>query len=196
MGMAYPTYQASNRAHFDFRAFRMESISTAAAITSITEQIFVCPTVHILYGLPPIFLAQLASTIDEIGGGRLGLNLVAGMSPHDRALLGAPELPHDERYVAASEFTAIMRCAWTENHPFDFRGHHFQTQQAWVSPKPLQRPYPLLINAGLSDAGRDFAAQACDWSFINPPNVRDLDSARPLCEDLKVRAAAYGRRLR
>ena len=196
MGMAYPTYQAFSRPEFDFRAFRMESISTAAAITSITEQIFVCPTVHILYGLPPIFLAQLASTIDEIGAGRLGFNLVAGMSPHDRALLGAAELPHHERYVAANEFTTIMRRAWTEDQPFDFVGRHFQTQQAWVSPKPLQRPYPLLVNAGLSDAGRDFAAQACDWSFINPPNVRDLDSARPLCADLKGRAAAYGRRLR
>jgi alkanesulfonate monooxygenase SsuD/methylene tetrahydromethanopterin reductase-like flavin-dependent oxidoreductase (luciferase family) len=85
MGMAYPTYQASQRAEFDFRAFRMESISTAAAVTAITRQIFVCPTVHILYQLAPIFLAQLATTVDHIGEGRLGFNLVAGMAPHDRS---------------------------------------------------------------------------------------------------------------
>lgn len=196
MGMAYPTFEASARVPFDFRAFRMESISTAAAVTAITHRIFVCPTVHILYHLAPIFLAQLATTVDHIGGGRLGFNLVAGMAPHDQALLDAPPLAHDQRYAAADEFVAIMTRAWTSDRPFDFDGVHYRTKDAWVSPKPLQQPYPLLVNAGLSEAGRDFAARVCDWSFINPPNVSDLTSTRPLCEDLTARAAAHGRRLR
>jgi alkanesulfonate monooxygenase SsuD/methylene tetrahydromethanopterin reductase-like flavin-dependent oxidoreductase (luciferase family) len=174
----------------------MESISTAAALTAVTRQVFICPTVHILYGLAPVFLAQLATTVDQIGGGRLGFNLVAGMSPHDQALLGITPLAHEDRYRAADEFVTIMRRAWTEDRPFDFEGQFFSSKEAWVAPKPLQQPHPLLVNAGLSDAGRDFAARFCDWSFINPPNVRDLASARPLCDDLKTRAAAYGRRLR
>ena len=196
MGMAYPTYQASARAEFDFRAMRTESISTAAAVTAITRQIFVCPTVHILYHIAPIFLAQLATTVDHIGDGRLGFNLVAGMSPHDQELLDAPPLAHDERYRAADEFVAIMKRAWTEERPFDYQGAYYRTKDAWVSPKPVQRPYPLLVNAGLSDAGRDFAARACDWSFINPPNISDLASIRPLRDDLGRRATEHGRRLR
>ena len=195
MGMSYPTYRPAG-SDFAFRALRMESISTAAAVTAITEQIFVCPTVHILYHVAPIYLAQLATTVDHIGQGRFGFNLVAGMSPHDQALLDARPLAHDERYRAADEFTEILRRAWTEETPFDFEGAYFRTREAWVSPKPVQRPYPLLVNAGLSDAGRDFAARVCDWSFINPPDVRDLTSVGPLCADLTRRAAGYGRRLR
>src|SRR6266540_2823790 len=188
--------EAFARTDFDFRAFRMESISTAAAVTSITQRIFVCPTVHILYHVAPIFLAQLATTVDHVGDGRLGLNLVAGMSPHDQALLDAPPLKHDDRYRAADEFVTIMKRAWTEDRPFDFDGAYYRTKDAWVSPKPVQRPYPLLVNAGLSDAGRDFAARLCDWSFINPPNVSDLGATRSLCDDLTGRSRRAGRRVR
>src|SRR5262249_30707034 len=192
MGMAYPTFEAYQRQPFDFRAFRLESISTAAAMTAVTRQIFICPTVHVLYGLAPIFLAQLATTLDQVGNGRLGFNLVAGMSPHDQALLGVRPLAHGDRYRAAEEFVTIMRRAWTEERPFDFDGQFFQSKGAWVAPKPIQQPYPLLVNAGLSDAGRDFAARLCDWSFINPPDVRELASVQPLCDDLQARATAAG----
>jgi FMNH2-dependent dimethyl sulfone monooxygenase len=196
MGMAYPPYGGFGGRSIDFRAYRMESISTAAAVAAITERVFICPTVHILYHLHPIFLAQLATTIDHISNGRFGMNIVAGFSPYEQALLDVPALAHDERYQAADEFVAIMRRTWTESEPFDFDGRYYRSQRAWVSPKPIQRPYPLLVNAGLSEAGREFAARVCDWSFINPPNVRDVESARPLCADLKARAARHGRVLR
>lgn len=195
MGMAYPHYGGFGGS-IDFRAHRMESISTAAAVAAITERIFICPTVHILYHLHPIFLAHLATTIDHVSNGRFGMNIVAGFSPYEQALLDVPALAHDERYEAADEFVTILRRAWTEGEPFDYQGRYYRSQRAWVSPKPLQRPYPLLVNAGLSEAGRNFAARVCDWSFINPPNARDIASARPLCADLKARAARYGRTLR
>lgn len=195
IAMAYPP-PGGFGADLRFREFRMESLATAAAITAVTRRIFVCPTVHILYQLAPVFLAQWGTTVDHVGEGRVGFNLVAGMSVADMELLGARQLAHDERYHAAAEFTEVMTRAWTEGRPFDHSGRFYQSRGAWVSPKPVQRPYPLLINAGLSPAGRDFAARFCDWSFINPPSVTDLEQARPLCEDLKCRAAGYGRRLR
>ncbi len=195
IAMAYPL-KGGFGSETRFREFRMEALATAAAITAVTEQVFVCPTVHLLYHLHPVFLAQMATTIDHIGGGRLGLNLVAGMSAAEMELLDVSPLPHDERYQAADEFTSLMVRTWTEEEPFDFEGRYFHSKRAWVSPKPLQRPYPVLVNAGLSEAGRDFAARVCDWSFINPPNVTNLELTRPLCEDLKGRAARYGKRLR
>ena len=197
MGMGYPLPGGFGSSEdFRFREFRMESIATAAAVMGVTRQIFVCPTVHILYHFHPIWLAQLATTIDHIGDGRLGFNLVAGMSAAEMSLLDVPPLAHDERYRAADEFTTIMKRAWTENEPFDFAGRYYRSERAWVSPKPVQQPHPLLVNAGLSEAGRDFAARVCDWSFINPPNVKDLGPTRSLCEDLKRRAATYQKRLR
>lgn len=179
-----------------WREHRMESIATTAAVMAVTRRIMVCPTVHLLYHIHPIFLAQLATTIDQIGGGRLGFNLVAGMSTAELRLLDVPPLEHEERYLAANEFATLLIRAWTEDQPFDFAGRYFRSERAWVSPKPVQKPYPLLVNAGLSPAGRDFAARVCDWSFINPPNVSDLAASRPLCDDLKSRAAAHGKSLR
>lgn len=181
---------------FRFREFRMESIATASAVTAVTRRIFVCPTVHLLYHLHPIFLAQLATTIEQIGDGRLGFNLVAGMSAAEVALLDAPTIPHDDRYVAADEFTTILKRAWTEDEPFDLEGRYFRTKRGWIHPKPVQKPYPVLVNAGLSNAGRDFAARVCDWSFINPPSIEDLDQTRPLTADLKGRAAGHGKSLK
>ncbi|HEX2170959.1 MAG TPA: LLM class flavin-dependent oxidoreductase, partial [Dehalococcoidia bacterium] len=132
----------------------------------------------------------------QIGNGRLGFNLVAGMSASEIELLDAPRIPHDDRYLAADEFTTILKRAWTETEPFDFAGRYFRTTRGWVSPKPVQQPYPVLVNAGLSEAGREFAARVCDWSFINPPNVKDLEQTRPLTEDLKSRAARHGKSIR
>lgn len=195
--MAYPLAGGfGTRDDFRFREFRMESIATAAALTAVTRRIFVCPTVHILYHLHPVWLAQHAVTVDEIGGGRLGFNLVAGMSAAEIELLDAPRIPHDERYVAAGEFTTILKRAWTATEPFDAAGRYFRSKRAWVSPKPVQRPHPVLINAGLSEAGREFAASLCDWSFVNPPSVTDLEPTRQLCADLKGRAARHGKTLR
>lgn len=196
MGMAYPPYQGFGAGSTTFRAFRMESLSTAAAVASVTQRVFVCPTVHILYHLHPIFLAQMASTIDEVSGGRFGMNIVAGFSPYEAGLLDVPALPHDERYQAADEFLALMQRVWTATEPFDFAGRYYQSTQAWVSPKPCQHPYPLLVNAGISEVGRDFAARTCDWFFMGSPDRHNLTSLQPLCTNLKERAAAYGRRLR
>jgi alkanesulfonate monooxygenase SsuD/methylene tetrahydromethanopterin reductase-like flavin-dependent oxidoreductase (luciferase family) len=37
----------------------------------------------------------------------------------------------------------------TETGAFDFEGQYFEIQGAYAEPKPLQKPYPLIMNVGL-----------------------------------------------
>ena len=43
---------------------------------------------------------------------------------------------------------------------------HFKIQKGVSEPKPVQKPYPPLMNAGGSDVGRHYAAKHCDMAFV------------------------------
>src|SRR6185295_4336921 len=38
-------------------------------------------------------------------------------------------------------------------------------RKGWLQPKPIQKPYPVVMNAGGSDKGRHYAAKYCDVAF-------------------------------
>ena len=76
---------------------------------------------------------------------------------------------------------------------FDFEGQYFQIQGAYAEPKPLQQPYPLIMNAGLSPAGRRFAAKHADLTFVAVP---DLETGRTVVSEIKAMARKeFGREL-
>jgi alkanesulfonate monooxygenase SsuD/methylene tetrahydromethanopterin reductase-like flavin-dependent oxidoreductase (luciferase family) len=75
--------------------------------------------------------------------------------------------------------------------PFDFNGHTYKARGVVSEPKPVQTPRPLLMSAGFSPAGQDFAQNYADMNFIA---MQDLAQAREAAA--KVRHAArvkYGR---
>ena len=51
--------------------------------------------------------------------------------------------------------------------PFDWDGEFFKLKHAFTDPLPYQRPRPVVMSAGVSNKGRDFAAQAADILFTN-----------------------------
>jgi alkanesulfonate monooxygenase SsuD/methylene tetrahydromethanopterin reductase-like flavin-dependent oxidoreductase (luciferase family) len=60
-----------------------------------------------------------------------------------------------------------------------------------MGPFPVQEPWPLLFNAGVSDDGLQFVADACDYGFFTV--VDDLTKVRGPVEDVAARAEAAGR---
>ena len=48
---------------------------------------------------------------------------------------------------------------WTSEEEFDFEGRFYKIKKGWLQPKPIQKPHPVVMNAGGSDKGRQFAAQ-------------------------------------
>jgi FMNH2-dependent dimethyl sulfone monooxygenase len=119
--------------------------------------------------------------------------VVCGLSQDAPQLFDIPNLDHDERYVAAAEFVTIMKRLWSADAPINFDGRHYRTHGAYLDTKPVQKPWPLLINAGFSEAGKNFAAEQCDWIFIISDRPTDYDSVARRVADVKSRAARAGR---
>jgi FMNH2-dependent dimethyl sulfone monooxygenase len=178
---------------FKFRDRMTDAVALAAALGAITTHPMVISTVHILYRHAPLFLAKLGAGIDEISNGGWGMNVVCGLTPRSAEIFDFPDLGHDERYAAATEFVTIMQQLWSCDEPINYQGRHYRTKGAFLDTKPVQQPWPLLVNAGFSEAGRDFAARLCDWIFILSDRPTDYDSVARRAADVKARAARFGR---
>src|SRR5207248_11714458 len=88
-------------------------------------------------------------------------------------------LDNDERYELADEWTAIVKRLWSEPS-VDFHGRFFTMKNCVSEPKPLSRPRPDLICAGMSERGLRFAVRAADACFIGgrSPEERRAASRR------------------
>jgi FMNH2-dependent dimethyl sulfone monooxygenase len=121
------------------------------------------------------------------------MNVVCGLTPRAAEIFDFPDLGHDARYEAATEFMAIVQQLWSRDEPISYQGRHYRTKEAFLDTKPIQQPWPLLVNAGFSEAGQDFAARLCDWIFILSDRPTDFDSVARRAAEVKTRAARYGR---
>jgi len=172
----------------DFNGTCMETYTWAAAMATQTEKIMIFSTSHVPT-IHPIVAAKQGATIDHISRGRWGLNIVCGWFTPEMEMFSAQQMPHDERYQYAGEWLHVIKKLWSENG-FDFQGEHFRIRDGYLLPKPVQTPYPVLINAGSSPAGREFSAREVDFNFVS---VDTLENGREMVRDVKQRASAYGR---
>jgi pyrimidine oxygenase len=142
----------------------LESVTASAALLQATSRIGVFSTVHMTV-YPPAVIAKMMTTLDQIGPGRVGLNLVTGSSYLDLAHVGLwrEGLNHDERYDLADEWIQIVKRLWTER-VVSHRGRFFELNEATMGPKPSR--IPALANAGASGRGFKFAVENCDIAFI------------------------------
>lgn len=170
----------------------LDFLTVASAPASATSRILLPSTSHLTFGFHPVQLARWGATLDTLSQGRWALNVVAGWIRDEAEMLGQAYLDHGRRYELCDEFTTLMKLCWSRDEPFDFAGDFFQARNVLVRPRPMRVPRPILVNAGSSPAGLDYAARHCDWLFVvgNPDAMRET-SARG-----QAAAAAYGRRIR
>src|SRR5829696_5834290 len=168
-----------------------DSIPWATGIGASTDRIQVFSTVHVPL-MHPLKLAKELATVDHVSGGRCGVNIVAGWNIDQFAMFGMTLIEHDDRYAQAAEWVEIIERLWVEAEPFDFDGRFYALDDAYSEPKPLQRPRPPIMNAGLSPAGRQFAAQYSDMIFIA---ALDVEGLRALAADVRQRAADLDREI-
>ncbi|MDI9972205.1 LLM class flavin-dependent oxidoreductase [Rhodococcus sp. IEGM 1307] len=139
--------------------------------------------------IAPTVAAKMISTFDQLSGGRVAINLIAGGSPTEAAADGLFH-GHDERYRLMDETVEIMKRVWTEDEPVTYRGEHFAVEGAVVKPRPLQRPHPEFFLGGLSEAAVDVCAKHADvylfWGDRPEMIAQKIAEARE-------RAALYGR---
>ncbi len=173
----------------DFHGEVLETITWATALLAMTERISVITTVHTVANHPVVVAKQLA-TMDQIGQGRVGLNIVAGWNKPEYEALGLT-LPddHETRYGYAQEWFDIVKALWTRDEPFDWNGQYFQLKHTYSLPHPLQG-IPPIVNAAGSGQGREFAMRNANFLFT--PAI-DLSRSVEEIADLKKQADANGR---
>ena len=142
----------------------LDPVALAAAQLAQTEHIFVFATIHTAFN-HPVVTAKAMATVDQIGRGRAGLNIVAGWNKPEYDAMGL-DLPqdHDDRYAFAQEWWDIVRRLWTEPGRYDIDGRFWTLHGVESNPKPYDGLLPIL-NAGSSAQGRDFAARNSNVVF-------------------------------
>jgi dimethylsulfone monooxygenase len=175
----------------DFNGECFETYTWAAGLANETEHIQLFATSHVPT-VHPIVAAKMATTVDHISGGRFGLNLVMGWFGPEMEMFGGKQREHDERYRFGDEWLRLVTQLWEDEEPFDFSGDFFTINGAQAHPKPLQRPHPVLVNAGNSPAGLDFSARNVDFNFVT---IDTVENAPKLTAQVRGLAADRGREI-
>lgn len=169
----------------------LDSILTVSALAEATSKVKLWGTVHTLLQNPAV-VAKMIATLDQISGGRAGLNVVTGSYREEFSQMGAwPEaIGHDARYDLASEWVRAIKALWTE-HSVTMKGHYVTLDDCRSDPKPATRPF--LICAGTSAKGVRFASEEMDAMFLSGGDPHDLARS---AEQARDEAAKRGRYLR
>jgi FMN-dependent oxidoreductase (nitrilotriacetate monooxygenase family) len=174
---------------------RPESITVLSALAGVTGHLGLAATVNTTFN-EPFELARRFATLDHLSGGRAAWNVVTSSDAFTgENFRRGGFLDRAERYTRAAEFLETARelwDSWTPDglpRPFAHRGRHFDVAGEFTVPRSPQGN-PVVIQAGDSDEGREFAASAADVVFARHSS---LEEGRVFYADVKRRLARYGR---
>ena len=177
-----------------FREYAMDPLMVTAGLSTLTRRIVLISTVHVLYAWHPLQLAKLGATLDRMSDGRFGINVVTGYKPSELTMFGLPTIAHDQRYEMAEEFVMLMKRLWLETENISYTGKYWSLGEAYVSPKPLAGKC-IMVSAGSSSAGIDYAARHTDLMFITSPAGADPKDALASLPEHTAKIKAAGRAL-
>lgn len=179
------------------------------ALAALTSRIGLIATASTSYN-EPYHIARKFASLDHISGGRAGWNVVTSANPHEALNFGREEhLDHAERYKRAREFYEVVTGLWDSwaddafirdveqgvyfdprrLHVLDHKGDDFRVRGPLNVARPIQG-WPVIVQAGSSEAGRQLAAETAEMVFSADVAV---DIAQAFYADVKGRMAALGR---
>ncbi|WSF79965.1 NtaA/DmoA family FMN-dependent monooxygenase [Streptomyces globisporus] len=174
---------------------RPESLTLLNALAAVTERLGLAATVNATFN-EPYELARRIATLDHLSGGRAAWNVVTSSDAFTgENFRRGGYLDRADRYTRAAEFVATARELWDswtpdgESRPFAHEGPQFTISGEFTVPRSPQG-HPVVIQAGESSEGREFAASAADIIFTRHGT---LEAGRDFYADVKGRLAAYGR---
>src|SRR5437588_7025431 len=159
---------------------------------------------------PAYTIARRFASLDHISGGRAGWNLVTTSTPDAALNFGLTEhMEHGERYRRAREFFDVVTGLWdswaedafirdVDNgiyfdperlHVLDHRGEFLSVRGPLNIARPIQG-WPVIVQAGASEAGRQLAAETAEVIFASGGNLAD---AQRFYADIKSRMKELGR---
>jgi alkanesulfonate monooxygenase SsuD/methylene tetrahydromethanopterin reductase-like flavin-dependent oxidoreductase (luciferase family) len=177
----------------DFHGATLETVTWAAGLLAATSHMTVFGTVHAPL-FHPLIAAKALVTADHIGEGRLGVNLVVGWNEGEFEMFGVAQREHDTRYEFAQEWLDAVKGAWSAAGDFDMAGRFLTLTKVRAFPKPFGGTRPIIMNAGSSPAGQDFALRNCDAFFTATAGSRtSLEGNAQRVKEIKSRAHLLGR---
>src|SRR3981189_1613129 len=191
------------------RTIKRAPPAALAALAMVPSRIGLVATATTTYN-EPYNIARRFASIDHISGGRAGWNLVTSQIEDESENFGFDEhLAHADRYERAAEFYEVVAGLWDsweddgllrdkqrgvymdrdKIHFLDHMGKHFKVKGPLNITRSPQG-WPVVAQAGSSEAGRELAARPADVVFTAQTK---LDEAKAFYADIKGRAARYGR---
>ncbi|NQW17673.1 MAG: TIGR03619 family F420-dependent LLM class oxidoreductase [Chloroflexi bacterium] len=149
----------------DYPAPYYEPFTTLAWIAAKTRRIKLGFSVIVVPYRHPALLAHLASSLDQLSGGRLIVGVGVGWAESEFEVLG---MPFNERGATTDEFLTALKLLWT-NDAASFNGKYVSFKDVSVSPRPLQLPHPPIWVGGSSKRAMKRAVLHGDaWHPIGP----------------------------
>jgi FMN-dependent oxidoreductase (nitrilotriacetate monooxygenase family) len=174
---------------------RPESLTVLSALAAVTERLGLAATVNATFN-EPYELARRLATLDHLSGGRAAWNVVTSSDAFTgENFRRGGYLDRADRYTRAAEFVSTARELWDSwtpdgvSRPFAHRGRHFDIAGEFTVPRSPQG-HPVVIQAGNSGEGREFAARSADVIFTRHGT---LEAGRAFYADVKGRLEKYGR---
>ncbi|MDV9190874.1 NtaA/DmoA family FMN-dependent monooxygenase [Streptomyces sp. SR27] len=175
---------------------RPESITVLNALAAVTDRLGLAATVNATFN-EPYELARRLASLDHLSAGRAAWNVVTSSDAFTgENFRRGGYLDRADRYTRAAEFLTTARELWDswtpdgERRPFAHSGPQFGIEGVFTVPRSPQG-HPVVIQAGDSAEGREFAASGADVIFTRHST---LEAGREFYADVKGRLARYGRR--
>lgn len=188
---------------------RPESLTVLSALAAVTHRLGLAGTVNATFN-EPYELARRLSTLDHLSGGRAAWNVVTTSDAFTgENFRRGGYLDRADRYERAAEFVRLSKLLWDSWQPdavlgeqdegrfvgadaigaVEHRGAHFSVEGRFTLPRAPQG-HPVIIQAGDSAEGREFAAAGADVIFTGHGSLED---GKRFYADVKGRLARYGR---
>ncbi len=176
--------QAAENAGFEYLLIPVGSVCWEAWITGAcmaARSSRIKPLIAARPGyINPVLLAKMISTFDQMSGGRICVNLIAGQNESEVEAEGI-RFPKEERYALMEEEVSILKALWTTRGPLHFRGRFHTLAGAQIKPRPFQKPFPKFYLGGGSRSAWEMSAKHSDvhlfWGDL-PERIAQKEMAR------------------
>ncbi|XUP09399.1 LLM class flavin-dependent oxidoreductase [Variovorax sp. DAIF25] len=198
--------EALQRSH---TATSFEPFTLLSALAQHTQYLGLIATASTTFD-EPFHIARRFASLDHLSGGRAGWNIVTTSNPDAALNFGREDhMEHDARYDRAREFYDVVTGLWdswaddafvrdvdsgrffdpAKLHVLGHKGEHLSVRGPLHIARPVQG-WPVIVQAGASEAGRQLAAETAELIFAAPGT---LANARAFYADVKSRMRKLGR---
>ena len=179
----------------------LDPVSVVSVVASVTERIGLVATLSTTYNEPAMIAAKFA-TLDHLSGGRAGWNVVTTLDDN-AAFNFSRDKAMDKalRYERAASFVDAVTALWdswedgatardaSRIHAAAYRSAFYSVDGPSGMPRPPQG-WPVMVQAGGSPPGRDFAARIGEAIFTAQGT---LPNAQAFRADIHARMEKRGR---